>query len=41
MLAAVLKDFNQFALEDVPKLELGPSAVLVRIKSFGICATDS
>jgi len=40
MLAAVLKDFNQLALEDVPKPEAGPGEVLVRIKSCGICATD-
>ncbi len=40
MLAAVLKDFNQLALEDVPKPEPGPGEVLVRIKSCGICATD-
>ena len=39
MLAAVLKDFNQLALEDVPKPEPGPGEVLVRIKSCGICAT--
>src|SRR6516165_4660314 len=40
MLAAVLKDFNQLALEDVPKPEPGPGEVQVRIKSCGICATD-
>jgi threonine dehydrogenase-like Zn-dependent dehydrogenase len=40
MLAAVLKDFNQLVLEDLPKPEPGPGEVLVRIKSCGICATD-
>jgi D-arabinose 1-dehydrogenase-like Zn-dependent alcohol dehydrogenase len=40
MLAAVLKAFNQLALEDVPKPEPGPGEVLVRIKACGICATD-
>ena len=40
MLAAVLKDFNQLALEDVPipKPEMGEA--VVRIKSCGVCATD-
>lgn len=40
MLAAVLKDFNQLVLEDVPIPEPGPGEVVVRIKSCGICATD-
>jgi L-iditol 2-dehydrogenase len=40
MLAAVLKDFNNLVLEDVPKPEPGPGQVLVRIKSCGFCATD-
>lgn len=40
MLAAVLKDFNQLVLEDLPKPEPGPGEVLVRIKSCGFCATD-
>ena len=40
MLAAILKDFNQLTLEEVPKPEPGPGEVLVRIKSCGFCATD-
>jgi L-iditol 2-dehydrogenase len=40
MLAAVLKDFNNLVLEEVPKPEPGPGEVLVRIKSCGFCATD-
>jgi len=40
MLAAVLKDFNQLVLEEVPTPEPGPGQVLVRIKSCGFCATD-
>ena len=40
MFAAVLKDFNNLVLEDVPKPEPGPGQVLVRIKSCGFCATD-
>jgi len=40
MLAAVLMDFNQLVLEDVPQPEPGPGQVVVRIKSCGICATD-
>jgi len=40
MLAAVLRDFNQLDLEDLPRPEPGPGEVLVRIKSCGFCATD-
>jgi L-iditol 2-dehydrogenase len=40
MLAAVLKDFNQLELEDVPVPEPGLGQAVVRIKSCGICATD-
>ena len=40
MLAAVLKEFNQLVLEDVPGPEPGPGEVVVRIKSCGFCATD-
>jgi threonine dehydrogenase-like Zn-dependent dehydrogenase len=40
MLAAILKDFNKLAVEEVRKPEPGPGEVLVRIKSCGFCATD-
>jgi L-iditol 2-dehydrogenase len=40
MLAAVLKDFNQLVLEDVPKPKAGIGDAVVRIKSCGFCATD-
>ena len=40
MLAAVLKDFNQLVLEDVPRPAPAADEVVVRIKSCGICATD-
>jgi len=40
MLAAILKDFNELVLEDVPVPEPGPGEVLVRIRSCGVCATD-
>ena len=40
MLDAILKDFNQLTLEEVPTPEPGPGEVLVRIKSCGFCATD-
>ena len=40
MLAAVLKDFNNLVLEEVPTPTPGPGEVLVRIKSCGFCATD-
>ncbi len=40
MLAAVLTDFNQLELREVPTPEPGPGEVLVRIKACGFCATD-
>jgi L-iditol 2-dehydrogenase len=40
MLAAVLHDFNNLVLEDVPIPEPGLGEVVVRIRSCGICATD-
>jgi L-iditol 2-dehydrogenase len=41
MLAAVLHDFNNLVLEEVPVPEpKEPGTVLVRIQSCGICATD-
>ena len=40
MLAAVLKDFNDLVLEDVPVPVPKEGEVLVKIKSCGICATD-
>jgi threonine dehydrogenase-like Zn-dependent dehydrogenase len=40
MLAAVLRDFNQLFLEEVPVPEPGIGEVVVRIKSCGFCATD-
>ncbi len=40
MLAAVLKDFDQLVLEDVPAPEPGVGEVVVRIKACGFCATD-
>lgn len=41
MRAAVLRDFNRIAIEDVPlPVPVAPDDVVVRIKSCGICATD-
>lgn len=40
MLAAVLKDFNELVLEDVPCPEPGMGEVVLRVRSCGICATD-
>lgn len=40
MLAAVLKDFNNLVLEEVPVPVPGPGEVLVRVRACGICATD-
>ncbi len=40
MLAAVLKDFHNLALEDVPMPKPGPDEVVIRVKACGFCATD-
>lgn len=40
MLAAVLKDYNDLMLDDVPVPKPGPGEALVRIRSCGFCATD-
>jgi len=40
MLAAILKDFDQLILEDIPTPTPRAGQVLVRVKSCGICATD-
>ena len=40
MLAAVLKDFDQLFMEEVPIPEPGDGEVVVRIRSCGFCATD-
>ena len=41
MLAAVLNDFNQLSLEEVPRPQAqNVGDVVVRIKSCGFCATD-
>lgn len=41
MLAAVLEDFNQLSVREVPRPQpLGPGEVVVKIRSCGICATD-
>ncbi len=40
MLAAVLKDFNELILEDIPTPQPKDDEVLVKIVSCGFCATD-
>jgi D-arabinose 1-dehydrogenase-like Zn-dependent alcohol dehydrogenase len=40
MLAAVLKGFDQLALEQVPDPKPGFGEVVVRIRACGFCATD-
>jgi len=40
MLAAVLRDFDHLALEDLPVPNPGAEEVVVRIRSCGFCATD-
>ena len=40
MKALVLKQYKEFAYEDVPKPEPGPDDVLIRVKACGICGSD-
>lgn len=40
MLAAVLKDFENLVLEEVPRPEPGPTDVVVAIRAAGVCGTD-
>ena len=40
MLAAVLRDFNDLALEEVPIPDPGLGEVVIRIAACGFCATD-
>jgi threonine dehydrogenase-like Zn-dependent dehydrogenase len=40
MKALVLKEYKQFACEDVPTPKAGPSEVLVAVKACGICGSD-
>lgn len=40
MLAAVLRDYDKLALEDIPIPEPEPGEVLVRIAACGFCQTD-
>ena len=40
MLAAVLKDFNNLVLEEIPVPEPATNEVVIRVKACGICATD-
>jgi threonine dehydrogenase-like Zn-dependent dehydrogenase len=40
MLAAVLRDYNELALEEVPIPEPGPGEALVKVRACGFCATD-
>lgn len=40
MKALVLKDYKQFACEDVPAPVAGPADVIVAVKACGICGSD-
>ena len=40
MKALVLKEYNHFAIEDMPAPEPGPREVLVAVKACGICGSD-
>lgn len=40
MIAAVLRDFNQLELTELPTPAPGPGEALVRVRACGFCATD-
>jgi L-iditol 2-dehydrogenase len=40
MKALVLKEYNRFAVEEVPVPRIGPDEVLIRVKACGICGSD-
>lgn len=40
MKAALLRDWNDLAVEEVPVPEPGPGEVLVRVRACGLCGTD-
>ena len=40
MKAALLKGWNDLAVEDVPIPQVGPGEVLVRVNACGLCGTD-
>jgi len=40
MLAAMLNDFNNLTLEEIPEPEPGMGEVVVKVKACGFCATD-
>ncbi len=40
MKAAVLRGWNELAVEDVPRPVAGPGEVLVRVRACGLCGTD-
>lgn len=40
MKAAVIEQFNDIVMKEVPKPELGPDEVLIKVEYAGICGTD-
>ena len=40
MKALMLKEYGRFAFEDVPKPQLQPDEVLIRVRACGICGSD-
>jgi L-iditol 2-dehydrogenase len=40
VIALTLKEYNRFALEDVPAPSLRPDSVMVAVKACGICGSD-
>jgi L-iditol 2-dehydrogenase len=40
MKALVLEQYRRFAIEDVPKPQLQPDEVLIRVRACGICGSD-
>jgi L-iditol 2-dehydrogenase len=40
MKALVLKEYNNFVYEDMPRPQIGPDDVLIEVKACGICGSD-
>ncbi len=40
MKAAVLEEVEKLVVKDIPRLELEPDEILIRVATCGICGTD-
>ena len=40
MKALVLEEYNNFVYKDMPRPQIGPNEVLIRVEACGICGSD-